>query len=324
MIVNDAEKIRPKRYAHKIARNWIGDSLGKVKADEFLAAWIWCEEASYAMNIYFHIAAQRDELEREAKEAKARREAAMADTPTAIAVACRKAAGTLADALATELREAKEAAEEARAAWKSMQRLFGSRPEAVYEAEKETPGPSTFETVIPLWNQHLASEKRVKKLISTDRAELHRIALLDAHRMAFIRSEASVSLDDIRDLHHTDFEQLAADLVRRDGFTVTQSKGGSGDLGADVIAVGPDGKILVIQCKHSKSGTTTIGSPDLQRLNGTARPVHKADVVVAMTNGSFSMPARRFAESQNIHLIESRELEQWATWGQPLRELLAT
>jgi restriction system protein len=199
---------------------------------------------------------------------------------------------------------------------------FGIDPVDLYKQEKETPGPSRFETVIPLWHQHKDAEQRLETLLSEDHGELHRIALLDAHRMAFVRSEASMTLDQVNALHHTEFEQLAADLVRRDGHQVTRPKGGAGDLGADVIAVGPNGEVVVVQCKHTSSGTATVGSPALQRLNGTARPVHGADIVIAMTNGSFSLPARRFAESQGIHLIESRELEQWATWGQPLAEVL--
>lgn len=188
------------------------------------------------------------------------------------------------------------------------------------QAAKDT-APTHFETMMPLWRQYGAADDRLDALLEADIEELHRVARLDAHRIAFIRSEASMSLAQIDALHHSEFEQLAADLVRRDGYHVRRSGGGAGDLGADVIAVGPDGATVVIQCKHRTNGAA-IGSPDLQRLNGTARQVHGADIVVAMTNVLFSLPARRFAEDQRIHLVEATQLERWATWGQPLAEVL--
>ncbi|MFH8386983.1 restriction endonuclease [Kitasatospora sp. NPDC018058] len=101
-----------------------------------------------------------------------------------------------------------------------------------------------------------------------------------------------------------------------------RERGGSGDLGADVIAVSPDGRRYVFQCKHGSRRLAKVDSPDIQRLNGTARPVHRADVVVVVTNGTVTAPARAFARSQQIHCLDRDRLERWATWGQPLPELL--
>ncbi|MFC1405789.1 MULTISPECIES: restriction endonuclease [Streptacidiphilus] len=120
----------------------------------------------------------------------------------------------------------------------------------------------------------------------------------------------------------TQFELAVADLAERDGFTIEQACGGVNDRGADVIAVAPDGRTrVVIQCKHTRRGKS-VGAPVLYALNGTARPVHGADVVVAITNGSFSEPAIDFADSQQIKLIGHYLLRQWATWGTPLAEVL--
>ena len=75
--------------------------------------------------------------------------------------------------------------------------------------------------------------------------------------------------------------------MRRDGCTDAVQVGGGGDLGADVKATDPFGRRWVIQCKHRRGGDrgSAVGTPDLQVLNGTARPVHGADVVVLVTNG---------------------------------------
>ncbi|MGW7458419.1 restriction endonuclease [Streptomyces sp. NPDC054797] len=78
---------------------------------------------------------------------------------------------------------------------------------------------------------------------------------------------------------------------------------------------------MVIQCKHG-TAKTTVGSPAIQRLNGTARPVHRGDCVLAVTNGSYSIPAFKFASSQSIDLMARPILERWATWGTPLSEIL--
>ena len=323
MIINRFEEIRPKRYRDTDLRVWVGDALGKASADEFLAAWILAQESMYARSIVFALHQHAERMERELQEAQRRSAAEFPDTPEAIAKVCQSAARQLVIKFAAEYREAEQALEEGRTLFREMRNQFGLSPTFIYEKDRELAAsePTPIETLMPLWQQLCDAEKRVDKLLATDLEELHQVALLDYRRMAFIRSEASVSLDMVAELHHSEFEQLAADLLRRDGHEILRQKGGAGDLGADVIAKAPDGKILVVQCKHT-AGSATVGSPALQRLNGTAKPVHNADIVIAMTNGGFSLPARRFAANQGIFLIEAKELEHWATWGQPLQELL--
>jgi restriction system protein len=55
----------------------------------------------------------------------------------------------------------------------------------------------------------------------------------------------------------------------------------------------------------------------LFELNGTARPVHNADVVAIVTNRALTSAAERFAAMQGIHVIDRRRLERWATYGVP-------
>ncbi|MFJ7069718.1 restriction endonuclease [Streptomyces sp. NPDC101115] len=125
-------------------------------------------------------------------------------------------------------------------------------------------------------------------------------------------------------LHHRQFEHAVRDLMRRDGCANAVQVGGAGDNGADVKATDPYGRRWVIQCKHRRAGLagSPVGTPDLQVLNGTGRPVHKGDVVVLVTNGRFSKPAVEFARSQRLHLVDRAVLGEWASGSRPLWELL--
>ncbi|MGW4234196.1 restriction endonuclease, partial [Streptomyces sp. NPDC004980] len=97
-------------------------------------------------------------------------------------------------------------------------------------------------------------------------------------------------LPELDALHHRDFEYAIRDLMLRDGCTDARQIGGAGDNGADVLATDPLGRTWVIQAKHRKDGDrgSAVGTPDLQRVNGTARQLYGADVVLVVTNGRFS------------------------------------
>ena len=125
-------------------------------------------------------------------------------------------------------------------------------------------------------------------------------------------------------LHHSQFEHAIRDLLYRDGCADAARVGGRGDLGADVIATDPSGRRWVVQCKHRQKGASgsPVGSRDLQVVNGTARPVHRADVVVVATNGRFTRDAANFATSQHIHLVNREVLGRWAGGSWPLWDLL--
>ncbi|MFF9402569.1 MULTISPECIES: restriction endonuclease [unclassified Streptomyces] len=132
------------------------------------------------------------------------------------------------------------------------------------------------------------------------------------------------SMAHIDQLHHRDFEFAIRDLMYRDGCTDAVQVGGAGDNGADVKATDPYGRRWVIQCKHRRAGLAgaAVGTPALQVLNGTGRPVHKGDVIVLVTNGRFSGPALDFARSQRLHLVDRATLATWADGHRPLWELL--
>ncbi|KQX67331.1 restriction endonuclease [Streptomyces sp. Root1310] len=131
-------------------------------------------------------------------------------------------------------------------------------------------------------------------------------------------------LSQLDTLPHRQFEYAVRDLMRRDGCADAVQVGGQGDLGADVKATDPLGRRWVIQCKHRRHGErgAAVGTPELQVLNGTGRPVHQADVVVMVTNGRITQPGRVFARQQRLHLVDRALLGSWASGARPLWELL--
>ncbi|WP_052190208.1 restriction endonuclease [Streptomyces sp. NRRL S-1824] len=167
----------------------------------------------------------------------------------------------------------------------------------------------------PMW-------QRLEAILGQHRDQTHGFALRDAAFQAFAATSDSVTPEQLDAMTPLEFEQAIAFLADRDGYTVTQRKGGARDLGADVIAVTPDGRKIVFQCKHRRPGGRPLGSPVIQTLNGTARPVHRADIVIAVTNASFTNPAHELANEQDIHLLWGRRLRDWAAWGVPLLTVL--
>ncbi|MBB2903344.1 restriction system protein [Kineococcus radiotolerans] len=114
----------------------------------------------------------------------------------------------------------------------------------------------------------------------------------------------------------TDFEQLVARLLRRDGLQQVTVSGGSGDLGADVTAHHPhDGSLLVVQCKRYTD--RAVSSPDMQRFLGTVYHHHHAEHALYVTTSRYSRPAHDLATSSGVHLVDREALAPWMA-GQPL------
>ena len=59
---------------------------------------------------------------------------------------------------------------------------------------------------------------------------------------------------------------------------------------------------------HYDLAGSAVGTPDLQVLNGTARPVHGADIAVIVTNGRVTEPAVAFAKQQRLHVTDRHTL----------------
>lgn len=129
---------------------------------------------------------------------------------------------------------------------------------------------------------------------------------------ARIRAAQSTEVGRYHAMDPTEFEDAIAYLCRRDGCRDAYRSGGPGDLGADVIAIAPDGRRIVIQCKRY-GPTTRVGSADLQRFGGTCYTVHRAKVAAVVTTSRFTKPAADYALPLGIRLFDQDALHAWAT-----------
>ncbi len=116
------------------------------------------------------------------------------------------------------------------------------------------------------------------------------------------------------------FESYVAELCRRDGCTQVVVSGRSGDLGADVIGRMPDGRLLVIQCKHY-APHRTVPSGDMQKFLGTAKAEHGADVAVYVATCVFTREAEKLAMKHGILALHRNLLGAWGR-GATLESLL--
>ncbi|MGC0416037.1 restriction endonuclease [Embleya sp. AB8] len=107
----------------------------------------------------------------------------------------------------------------------------------------------------------------------------------------------------------TEFEELVADLCRRDRCTEVRRVGGSGDNGADVLCRLPDGRSAVIQCKRY-APNRKIPPKEVRDLLG-AKTHFAADVAVFVTTTTFSAQSTAFAVDNGILAIHRDFFGLW-------------
>ncbi|MEV0523231.1 restriction endonuclease [Streptomyces sp. NPDC050439] len=125
--------------------------------------------------------------------------------------------------------------------------------------------------------------------------------------------EATVVLDapdDFTELDPDGFEEAIAELCARDDCREVEVVGGACDLGADVLAITPDGLRVVIQCKRY-GDDNKVGSQDLQRFGGTCFTVHEADIAALVTTSDFTAPALEYAQQCGIVCVNGDDLRAW-------------
>ncbi|WEP00740.1 restriction endonuclease (plasmid) [Streptomyces sp. FXJ1.172] len=321
MIIDRNASVVPPRFTDKRLRKAMGTCIARADHEDLLASFLWVHEGQIARDIHGFLERHRDRVQRERDHAEQRGEGEFSDPPLDEDYV--NVAWDTEVQLDKELVLAQAACDESTKQQQTMREDYG---DAAKIRERYTrgaePTPSPLEDLIKIWDACIDASIRVNNILAEDRHRTHAIARDEARMLAYRTSSCSLTLKDIRAMHHAQFEHTVAELARRDGYTIKRAHGGAGDLGADVIAIAPDGRTrVVIQCKHTRRGAT-VGSPALQRLNGTARQVHFANVVVAITNGYYSGPAKKFARSQGITLLGPPHLEEWATWGVPLSKIL--
>ncbi|HEV2348154.1 MAG TPA: restriction endonuclease [Actinocrinis sp.] len=153
-------------------------------------------------------------------------------------------------------------------------------------------------------------------VVTARRARRSALARADRHRLTGVR----LALAQLDTLDPTGFEHAVRDLMIRDGINA-RHVGQRGDQVADVLGQDQTGRIFVAQCKHT---TTAARVPVriIYEVNGTARPVHRADEAIIVTNGGFTRDARIQAAKFGIHLIDRDRLHQWAHDGVTLQTML--
>ncbi|MFF3401544.1 restriction endonuclease [Streptomyces sp. NPDC002659] len=129
-----------------------------------------------------------------------------------------------------------------------------------------------------------------------------------------------ITLAEIDALDDQEFEIALRDLLIRDGW-LARKVGQQGDQAADVIGQSAQRGRIVLQAKHTKVGGK-VGSSVMYQVKGTAGPVHRADIAVVVTNGTFTRDAKAWGERHGIHWVDRDRLRTWAEYGTPLHQLL--
>lgn len=179
---------------------------------------------------------------------------------------------------------------------------------------------SPAEGIWRAWEAHESVIDAYQTEDARDRAAIAALERIEASRRTYVESQNGRTEQDLQRCDPWQFEELTADLLGRDGLTILRRSGGSGDQGADVIAVTPDGRRVVVQCKLRQRGS--IRPNVLYEVNGTARQVHGADIPVVVTNGTFAAKSTTFAADHDIHLIDDHGLRRWAIWGESFYDIL--
>ncbi|MEV5592205.1 restriction endonuclease [Streptomyces sp. NPDC052496] len=320
MIIDATSQVAPRRYKDKELRQMMGDLIGKASPDDLLACFLWAQEGRIGSSACRAIANVLEQVEdwRSTLGIQLQND----ENLKALPFAQEEYKKVIQDAL-WKLQSLHwkmgDALREVQALVDEMRSQFGTDSHtALWRRGCEQDSP--LEAIAVAWDGALELRKKAQKVCKELDAALGDVRRLNDRRSEFSKVGKKYTLANVDSFDHKNFEVLVAWLAGRDGMKSWRT-GGAGDLGADVIAEAPDGRRFVFQCKHT-SGRRSVDSAAVQRLNGTARPVHRADEVVMVTSGDFSKPAREFARSQKIHLVDRQTLKKWSEWGDSLYSIL--
>lgn len=164
------------------------------------------------------------------------------------------------------------------------------------------------------WRSNIRGE-RWRQLQEARRREAE-IAAAARRREAEIYAARMAAIEPYHMMDAPEFEKALAWLCQRDGCPEAYVTGKAGDLGADVKAVTPDGRVLVIQAKRYVKGSVVNG-PALQKFGGTCYTVHQADVAAVVTTSGFTRQAQEYAAAHRIVLFDNDDLAGWAARNGP-------
>ena len=111
----------------------------------------------------------------------------------------------------------------------------------------------------------------------------------------------------LEDLSWENFELLAGEIFRRQGFEVEISSGLGADGGKD-LTLRRDGEVRLVQCKRL-SAKNWVSVMEMREFYGLLM-AENAKSGIFMTTGFYSQDAREFAEGKPIELLGRAEIEQ--------------
>ena len=117
------------------------------------------------------------------------------------------------------------------------------------------------------------------------------------------RIRGARSVEKLRELTPTEFEQAVGEIFKAAGYKVTH-RGKSGDHGVDLIVKSKKAGKWIVQCKQRKG---LVGEPVLRDIFG-AMHHEKAQGAAVVTTGRFSRPAIAWAEDKPIELYDGERL----------------
>lgn len=124
--------------------------------------------------------------------------------------------------------------------------------------------------------------------------------------------DRSRTIDDLRRLTPTQFEQVVADAYRRQGFAVDEV-GGRADGGVDLVLRSPAGGAHLVQCK--RYGERTVGVAEVREFYGAMAHRRTRCEGAFVTCGRFTADATAFAADKPIRLVDGPALVQMLADG---------
>lgn len=116
--------------------------------------------------------------------------------------------------------------------------------------------------------------------------------------------DSQTGIESLRQMSWREFEQLAGEAFRRQGYTVEETGLGGADGGNDLV-LRKDGQTTLVQCKQWK--TQHVGVSVVREMYGLLVH-HQAAAVKIVALGDYTRDARQFARGKPIELIHGGEL----------------
>ncbi|MVU75869.1 hypothetical protein GPX89_01250 [Nocardia sp. ET3-3] len=314
------ESVWPRKYKDAGLRRLMGKRIAQANLDTLMAAYLAVSEIRIANHALSELRADREWVQRTVDDATKRR-----DSTVPFGWECKFTRREMRELLNwliaegnREIQLVREVETTVTAQLAQLRTIHDGNQVDTFSLDKDD--PALIESIYATWSSVFGLVARFNKAVQQCIARAEEARATEKLRAEFVASGKGVSDRDFQQCDGPEFESIIAELSARDGLTLLRHGGGPRDHGADLIALTPDGRRIVIQCKLRQSKPV---SPDVvYQVNGTARPYHKADIPIIVTNSTFSAQAAAFAGQYDIYLIDEYALRRWATWGEDIYRVL--